>query len=118
MHDIQKDLVHTVDPNRCGNCKHPRIAHVDGACMFDFTMFRAESAADHMDCICEVVSEVAAVTVAPDGKVTVDLSGTSSGSWTPSSTTPTTRPRAIGNAALSRTSSSSRTGAETGRRCL
>ena len=76
MPDIQKDLVHTVDPSRCGNCKQPVAAHVDGVCLFDSTTFRAESAADHMDCVCEVVSEVDAVTVAPDGKVTVDLSQT------------------------------------------
>jgi len=76
MPDIQKDLVHTVDPDRCGNCKHPKAAHVDGICLFDSTTFREESAKDHMDCVCEVISEVAAVTTKPDGTVTVDLSNT------------------------------------------
>jgi len=74
MPDIQKDLVHTVDPDRCGNCKHPKAAHVDGICLFDSTTFREESAKDHMDCVCEVVSEVAAVTAKSDDTVVVDLS--------------------------------------------
>ena len=72
MPDIQKDLVHTVDPDRCGNCKHPKAAHVDGICLFDSTTFREESAADHMDCVCEVVSEYEEPVVSPDGTVTVN----------------------------------------------
>lgn len=59
MPDIQPGLVHTVDPSRCGNCKHPRAAHVEGICLFDSTTFREEKAEDHMDCVCEVVTETA-----------------------------------------------------------
>ena len=76
MPDIQKDLVHTVDPDRCGNCKHHKVAHVDEICLFDSTTFRKERAADHMDCVCEVVTEVDAVTPKPDGTVVVELSAT------------------------------------------
>jgi len=57
MPDIQKDLVHTVDPSRCGNCKQPVAAHVDGICLFDSTTFRAENVNDHEDCICERIIE-------------------------------------------------------------
>jgi hypothetical protein len=74
MPDIQKDLVHVVDPSRCGNCRQPVAAHVDGICLFDSTTFRAETAADHMDCVCETISEVGEVTTKPDGTVVVDLS--------------------------------------------
>jgi len=43
MPDIQKDLVHTVDPGRCGNCKHPKAAHVDGKCLFEASDYKGAS---------------------------------------------------------------------------
>lgn len=73
MHDIQKDLVHTVDPSRCGNCRRKREDHCEGKCLFDATTFRPESAADHLDCVCETISEVGEVTTKPNGEVVVEL---------------------------------------------
>lgn len=70
MPDIQPGLVHTVYKDRCGNCKLPRAAHVDGACMFDFTQFREESASDHLDCVCETVTEIGEFVLEKDGTLT------------------------------------------------
>ena len=74
MHEIQKDLVHVVKKDRCGNCRQVKAVHTaDGACLFDFTMFREENVNDHLDCTCERVVEEGNTTVTPDGKVTVDM---------------------------------------------
>jgi hypothetical protein len=72
MHSIQKDLVHTVEKGRCGNCRKPKEAHVDGACLFDFTQYREETVNDHLDCSCERVIEEDN-TVTDGDKVHVDM---------------------------------------------
>jgi hypothetical protein len=55
MHDIQKDLVHTILKGQCANCRKPKEAHVNGACLFDFTEYREETVNDHLNCSCERV---------------------------------------------------------------
>lgn len=57
MSDIQTGLVHTIKRGACFNCKHPKEAHMDGACLFDFTQYREETMNDHEDCACERVIE-------------------------------------------------------------
>ncbi len=40
MPNIQKDLVHTVDPSRCGNCRRKREDHCEGKCLFDASSYK------------------------------------------------------------------------------
>jgi hypothetical protein len=72
MPDIERGLVHTVYKDRCVNCKLPRAAHLNGACMFDFTQFREETLDDHLDCTCETVSEFADPVISADGTLTLN----------------------------------------------
>ena len=72
MPDIQPGLVHTINKDRCGNCGMLRSAHVEDACLFDFTSFREESVNDHLNCTCETVSELADPVIGKDGTLSVN----------------------------------------------
>lgn len=72
MPEIQPGLVHTVRKDYCVNCKLPRAAHLDGACMFDVTQFREETLKDHEDCICESVTEIDDPVVTPEGTLVLN----------------------------------------------
>jgi hypothetical protein len=72
MPDIEKGLVHTVVKDHCVNCKLPKAAHLDGACMFDVTQFQEETVNDHLDCTCETVSEISDPVIKKDGTLVIN----------------------------------------------